>query len=524
MRSTLRTLIGCLSLLGAASCEPRTPTYNTDQGTGPGPQTDMTQGALRILSLGTNVSSLTTGETVRFVALLTHTGGADKIVGGQVSSTDGKIRYASFSNDGRPGSFSVDLTWTQINQAAPASFATEERRQFVVEFFDVNGEKTSQMLEVRLHCGTDPACKGQCLKTAALCPNSTSEICVAGQCTNGCYIDNALRIPMSTNPDPSFGTCQSCDTNQSRTVWTNATVGVSCGAGLACLTGGQCNKAFTQATFAPGAGLSDLWGSSANDVWVVGLTNNRAYRSTDGGKNWTTLTLPGTATRTAIWGANATSVYIVGQSGSVIQSSNSGANWNSLPIPGSPFLRAIWGTAGDNIYAVGDSGAIHRSTNGGLAWNSYSTGTNALYGVGGTGINNIIAVGANGTILRSTNGTTFTAVQSGTISALNAVRAVAANSLWAVGASATVLQSPDGASWTRNANFPTAAGNAVDVWGVDANDVYVATESGVYRTLDGGQTWKQLYVQNNPTTLTSLFGFSANDLYISGFNYVAHHP
>jgi photosystem II stability/assembly factor-like uncharacterized protein len=482
----------------------------------------MAQGALRFLSLGTNVISLTTGETVRFVVLLTHTSGADKIVGGQISSPDGKTKYTSFTNDGRPGSFSADLTWTQINQAVPAGFATEEKRQFLIEFFDVNGDKGSQTLELRLHCSGDPACKGMCLKTASLCPGSTTDICVAGTCSNGCFIDGALRAPMSTNPDANFGTCQSCDTNMSRTMWTSAMAGVTCGTGLACVTGGQCNKAFTQTGFAPGVALNDLWGSSANDVWALGPLTT-AYRSTDGGKTWGTITLPGSIGRTAIWGAAATSVYVVGAMGTVIQSSTSGVSWNSLPTGSAQTLRGIWGTAADNIYVVGDAGTIYRTTNGGLAWTNQSTGTNPLYGITGTGINNVIAVGANGTILRSINSTNWTTVQSTVTVTLYAARAVAMNSIWAVGQNGTVLTSPDGATWTK-LTFPATSVNAVDVWGVDGNDVYVATTNSVYRTTDGGQSWKQLYVPNSPSTLSALYGFSASDLYVSGFNYVAHHP
>lgn len=534
MRSTGRTSIACaltpalvlpgLALLALTSaCQPQTPPSNTsDMGT-TNPTSDMTQGALRFLSLGTNVSSLTTGETVRFTALLTHTSGAEKIVGGQIASLDGKTKYTSFTNDGRPGSFSADLTWTQINQAVPAGFATEEKRQFLIEFFDVNGEKGSQTLELRLHCSGDPACKGMCLKTASLCPGSTTDICVAGQCSSGCYIDNMLRAPMSTNPDPNFGTCQSCDTNMSRTLWTSAMAGVACGTGMACVAGGQCNKAFTQTSFAPGVALNDLWGSSANDVWALGPLTT-AYRSTDGGKTFSTVTLPGSIGRTAIWGAAATSVYIVGAMGTVIQSSTSGVSWNSLPTGSTQTLRGIWGSAADNIYVVGDAGTIYRTTNGGLAWTNQTTGSNALYSVTGTGINNVLAVGANGTILRSTNGTSWTAVQSTVTTTLFAVRAVAMNSLWAVGQNGTVLSSPDGVTWTKSATFPATAVNAVDVWGVDANDVYVATSNGVYRTVDGGQNWKQLYVPNGPTTLSAIYGFSATDLYVSGFNYVAHHP
>lgn len=522
MRSTLWTF-ACLALLAASpACQPMT-NNNVDFGSQP-PPADMTPGKLRLLSLGSNVTSLTTGESVLFSALLTHTDGSDKIVGGQISSSDGKIKYGTFTNDGRPGSFSLNLSWTSINQAAQASFAMEEQRQFLVEFFDTNGEKLTQMVPLRLHCNGDPACKGQCLKTANLCPNSTTEICVAGQCVNGCYIDNGLRTPGASNPDPNFGSCQTCDINMSRSMWTNnPTLGASCGTGMACVTGGQCNKAFLQTSLAPGASLVDVWAANANDAWAIG-PNMTAYRSTDGGKNWATINLGASLVRTAIWGPNAASIYIASASGAVIQTTTSGMFWNSYATGTTQTLRAIWGTAADNMYVVGDAGQIRRSITGGGSWIDQTNATvtsQPLYGVGGTGINNIIAVGANGTIVRSTNSTSWTTVQSGVTTQLNAVRAVAIDSIWAVGNTGTVLKSADGANWTK-LNFPSSL-NAVDVWGVDINDVYVTTTGGVWRTTDGGQNWKQLYLQGTPA-LTGIFGLNASDLYVSGFNYVAHHP
>lgn len=526
MRSTLWTF-ACLSLLAVApACQPMT-NNNVDFGSQPQPA-DMTPGKLRLLSLGSNVMSLTMGESARFSALLTHTDGSEKIVGGQISSSDGKIKYGTFINDGRPGSFSLELSWTAINQAAQASFAMEEQRQFLVEFYDTNGEKLTQTVPLRLHCNGDPACKGQCLKTANLCPNSTTEICVAGQCVNGCYIDNGLRTPGATNPDPNYGSCQTCDTNMSRTMWTsNVTAGASCGTGLACVAGGQCNKAFALTNLAPGAGLNDVWGSSANDVWVVG-PNSTAYRSTDGGKTWSTSGLPGAVARNAIWGPNANNIYVVGASGSIIQSVNNGGSWNTFGLMMiTATLRGIWGSpTADNLYVVGDAGTILRSINMGASWSSQTMGVPnvALFGVAGTGINNIIAVGANGTILRSVNSSSWTSVASGVTVQLNAIRAVTIDSIWVVGNSGTVLKSTDGANWTKLTTFPATANAVVDVWGVDANDVYVATNTGgVYRTIDGGQNWKLMYQPGAPT-LTGIFGFNASDIYISGFNYVAHHP
>jgi hypothetical protein len=112
MKRTLVGMMVCLPLLLAAGygCQPGT---STGPWIWPAPMPDLAQGALKILSLGTNVNSLTQGGTVRVTAVVTHTDGLQKLLGGQLNSLDGKIKYGAFVA-GAGGAYSLDLTWDQL--------------------------------------------------------------------------------------------------------------------------------------------------------------------------------------------------------------------------------------------------------------------------------------------------------------------------------------------------------------------------------------------------------------------------
>ncbi len=523
MKRTLVGMMVCLPLLLAAGygCQPGTST--TMDMAAPAP--DLAQGVLRILSLGTNVNSLTQGGTVRVTAVVTHTDGLQKLLGGQLNSLDGKIKYGAFVA-GAGGAYSLDLTWDQLDQAQSIGFDKQGSRSFSAEFFDVDGNKVSGNLDLTLNCNGDPACAGKCMKAGTLCSGSSTLICVAGSCADGCYVGGMLQAPNSTNPDPNFGVCQKCDTAQSRSAWTNAAAGTTCGTGLACVTGGGCAKVFTKATGTGSSDLWDVWGSAANDVWAVGA-GTMALRSTDNGKTWTNTAVIGgaAATRYAVWGSAANNVFVVGSSGTVVQTTNSGMNWTVLPSPAAQTLYGIWGSAGNDIYVVGGGGTISRSTTGGVTWTGQTSGTtNILRGVWGSGANNVMVVGDGGTLLRSTDsGATWVKAQTNVTNNLYAIRGVAANDYYAVGATGTVLRSTDGTTWAK-LNFPDTGYTIYDVWGSAANDVYVSTGITIYATKDSGQTWQRLSTSSVPYYY-GIWGSASTDIYAvgSGGN-VYHHP
>ena len=127
-----------------------------------------TGGGPRILTFGANVTQITEAESVRFVAVVTHPGGLEKLVGGQLADASGAIKYGAFVAD-HQGTYSLDLSWAQMNQAQALTFTSAgASRLFRATFFDVAGTTVFQDATIALTCdgmnrAKPAACAGKCV-------------------------------------------------------------------------------------------------------------------------------------------------------------------------------------------------------------------------------------------------------------------------------------------------------------------------------------------------------------------------
>ena len=147
-------------------------------------------GGLTILSFGTNVTELVPGESVTFVAVCTDVAGLQALAGGVLESPDGTIQYGAFVASSQ-GSYSLTLSWSQINQAEPITFDSNDQRSFEAAFFDSAGSSAHRTTSITLTCNGMAACDGVCIDimtddgncgscgTACGSPTTT---CTAGVC------------------------------------------------------------------------------------------------------------------------------------------------------------------------------------------------------------------------------------------------------------------------------------------------------------------------------------------------------
>lgn len=121
------------------------------------------EGAPVIVSLQTNVTKITAGESVLFTAVLTDPDGLDDIAGGTLSDQSGMIGFGPFVAAGQEGTFSISLSWDAVHQADPIEFEGMDLvRVFRAEFYDQAANKVSQDVNLMLTCAEGSACDGVC--------------------------------------------------------------------------------------------------------------------------------------------------------------------------------------------------------------------------------------------------------------------------------------------------------------------------------------------------------------------------
>jgi len=107
--------------------------------------------------------------------------------------------------------------------------------------------------------------------------------------------------------------------------------------------------------------LRGLWGSSANDVWVVG--DNGTIRHFDA--NATEAEIVESTTRSnlnAVWGSGPNDIWVVGDSGTILHFD--GNSWSEsvaafLVGRKKPELYGIWGSGPDDVWIVGNDVVLH---------------------------------------------------------------------------------------------------------------------------------------------------------------------
>jgi hypothetical protein len=130
--------------------------------------------------LGTNVQSITEGESVTFTAVVTDPDGIDDVIGGTLGDGNGNY-YGAFATSGQEGAYEMVVSWGQIDQVASINLAmgATTQRMFVAEFYDQGGHTTQKSVSVSLSCLAIAACNGKCMDLS-----QDSENC--GACGQAC--------------------------------------------------------------------------------------------------------------------------------------------------------------------------------------------------------------------------------------------------------------------------------------------------------------------------------------------------
>jgi hypothetical protein len=284
------------------------------------------------------------------------------------------------------------------------------------------------------------------------------------------------------------------------------------------------------------------------------------------GSAWTETVLPYAHNRELqdLWRTPGGQLVAVGnqdpfssrEQGLVLRSSDDGATWSAVAVPGasvsydqkSVYLKSVWGADDTHLWAAGfqvnpvaavkngisvpsREGLVVRSVDGGATWTQFtfpsatvSTVGRYLYGVAGTDANHVTVVGFdqnetsgayNPVVLRTSDGgATWSTTQTG-IPSGRSLRNVAAlgSELFAVGGTIVYRSANGGATWTTMITL-TAAGGVADVWGSDAQNVFVVGAFGQIWRYDGTR-WS-LMTARTSSTLWAVSGGAGTNVFAVG--------
>lgn len=262
-----------------------------------------------------------------------------------------------------------------------------------------------------------------------------------------------------------------------------------------------------QQVFGPDDGIDSallgVWGSAADDVYVVGggLGNgNPGFVSRYNGTVWNDIDVDTNATLWWAWGPGPETVFFTGEAGTILK--RQGGTNTVMTTPRSDVtIFGLWGSDADDVWAVGgdpfaDLGVIWRKE--GDAWidatpDGYQD--SAIYKVWGSSASDVWFVGLRGLLLHY-DGSSWSEHRCGTTT-LFTIAGQGSDNVWAVGGPPAVICHYDGSEWqqvTLPDGFLSSINSGVDVdalgqpWVVGSNASKFRideTQEWVDNTFDG---------------------------------------
>lgn len=222
--------------------------------------------------------------------------------------------------------------------------------------------------------------------------------------------------------------------------------------------------------------FNGLWGTNANDMWVIGdggllarLSDRNEWVRFDDGTTESLIT--------SLWGSGPSDIWALSsglsEDGGLLHFN--GSLWSVTPLPdgvSSPF-SGLWGSGPRDVWAVGHLGEILHFD--GVRW-SFAQGPNPK----------------------------------GVVGALRAVWGSSASDVWAVG---TVIQHYDGKRWSLVWRDVDLRDSLAAVWGSGPTDVWTVGTDGLALHFDG-HAWTRLSITTD--SLYAIWGSAANDVWFAG--------
>jgi hypothetical protein len=258
-----------------------------------------------------------------------------------------------------------------------------------------------------------------------------------------------------------------------------------------------------------------VWGTSANDIWLVSGTNALFHASmlVNGQPDWKaapnlTNDPSSVVALRAIWGSGAGDLRVGGEPFFVNtpdgfvghnQFVRAGAGEEWVPIEGAGTVYGIWGSSATDIWLVVDNSGTNPWQKGMTLHGTGSTPNtlvfapvdsqtaSGLVAVWGSSADDVWAVGEHGAIRHITPGAKrWEVVPSPTKTSLQAIWGSGPGDIWAVGVGGTILHY-DGTAWTSSqAAFPVGPKpDLYGVWGSGAGDVWIVGDGIVLRSTQG---------------------------------------
>ena len=259
--------------------------------------------------------------------------------------------------------------------------------------------------------------------------------------------------------------------------------------------------------------LLNVWGPSADDLYVVGGNPTAGLVMHFDGTAWSQLTL-GHDVPLLNWttGFGPNDITIVGNGGTVLH--YDGTSWELQPTGTDQDLWGVWGASANDLWAVGGKGLMEGQATvlhfDGSTWQAATLPTlarphvYAFYKVWGSSADDLWVVGQRGAVLHY-DGSAWSEEGVGSTDDLVSVWGTGPNHVAIVGGRSNgMISTFDGTSWNTSSLTPLAGLNGV--WMRNDHAVHVVGLDGTTAVVDFDSHRYEEILPDTAETFHSIFG------------------
>ena len=261
----------------------------------------------------------------------------------------------------------------------------------------------------------------------------------------------------------------------------------------------------------PNADMFGVATVNSSTAWVVGTVADgysTIYRTTDAGQSWARMGSALSLPNENLYKVNAVSaqnVWAVGQ-GTIVNTSDGGTTWANHTPAGydATMFQGIFSPDGVNVWATGEAkdgyATVLKSTDAGQNWvrqsDGFSPNVDHILGVAAVDANNAWAVGGMGNYIFKTKdgGTKWDLMDGhdGITRDANEVAVVSIDDVWVAEDSSVKWTHDGGLTWdsynTGDFTMGIAVADKTNAWAVSQSFM---GQGLIYHTGDGGANWEQ---------------------------------
>jgi len=222
------------------------------------------------------------------------------------------------------------------------------------------------------------------------------------------------------------------------------------------------------------------------------LFNSQLLQSTNGGTIWTTVTVPNLDTYISkFFFSSKGNCYGIGGNGTVIFSSDNGESWELRNVGEQQSLKSITETPNGTLFVCSTDNKIYKSKDQGKTWSIKETSGSMLYDLAFSDDNVGFAVGLYNTSLKTVDGGDNWTIIDPIIPdrSMFSIKFVNNKDGYVIGGSEIYKTSDGGNSWKSSYTTGGPQLNGIATFG--QNIAWVVGSDKILKTIDKGQSWTQ---------------------------------